>query len=127
MPLLILREGKIIDSASIVPQEKIENVTGSRELNAVYQNTTGKNLTVQVTLHCTTSAADDEALGRGLIGDSQYILFGVSTVGIPWPAVGAARLRAVLPLIVAPNKYYQIWKSITGTGFVSVDQWYEMY
>ncbi len=121
MSLLVIQEGKIYDSASIVPIIHIDDLTASRQLVANYTNTTGKTMYVNVTVLLNTPLNTDIATLTANINGVTMAATGLYT------GVAGHYHYSSLTLTVRPGDVYKFQSNIFGTGSVVLWKWMESY
>lgn len=105
------------------PNATVENLpvdqTASRAMNTTYQNTTGRPLRVQVTLHCDTGTTGTSARGDLYVGsaadptaDAANIAgsFGIANISTSIEIVG------IVEVVVPVNYYYHMKANAAGIG-----------
>jgi hypothetical protein len=95
-------------------------VPAQRNFNVIYQNTTGKNLFVNVTVSCWVTVVGGYAGGLLQLLDSNV----ESTGGWDVTASLDNRINAALLIIVPPGGRYRLL-SDTLNGAVQLHSWYE--
>lgn len=110
-----------------VPFSERTRVTGSRALDTVYQNTSGKFMHVDVTLICRINAAGVEyAWGNVYIDDDNPPVVPSQKLGY-YSLTNNQIGNQMVPVtfIVPPNYYYEIEVDVSANGVVTIAEWSE--
>jgi len=121
----VIEDGRITDSASIVPISHVDDVTASRAIDGtVYTNTTGRTIYLFVSI----------VLGILAIGDYAQINIYVNSLnkgGVRVQPIGGASpigyFGHIIPQAVPPGATYRFVTAVTGTGTVTKNIWTESY
>ena len=102
------------------------DVTGTRALDTIYQNTSGKTMMVLITVRATVGIEDvvSRVTGRVGVDTPPTDDFGV-VENTGQHDVGSTAIEGVITLIV-PNNYYYTAVSTGTTGGVSKELWIEI-
>ncbi len=99
------------------PITNVLDVTATRSLNTIFQNTTGKTMTVLVTIGGSNSGGIFFS-ATALVGAANPPTMNLGNIG----ATGNGNAQGMLTLIVLPGYYYKV-AATAGT----IDKWIECY
>jgi hypothetical protein len=104
-----------------------QDVTASRAVDTVYQNTTGKPMWVAVTVR------PQKVEGGGSVsyyirtdGDNPPVTQ-VAQAGRPLVANESGSIYTTMTVVVLPGYYYQLFADVTGSITPAVTRWFEWY
>jgi len=102
----------------------IDDVTASRALDTVYQNTQGRPILCIVTVRCIGNANNDTAFADAMVGETSPPAVSQGRCG---NTGGPARSNYhSISFTVPDNEYYEIESSVGGTGTISKTSWVEI-
>jgi len=104
-----------------------DDVTASRTINTVYQNTKGRTLFVGIMANVTTGNAGEQAL---LIGDTDSATPPTVTAiytGIVSSLAQNPQNKVFGFMVVLPGNYYRARSAITGAATCTLVKWMEWY
>jgi len=101
--------------------------TGSRALDAVYQNTTGVTLYVSVVIDVVTGNAGETARATAFTDAATPPTEVVAQAGIKSSIAINPQHTVGLFVVVLPGNYYKVGRNISGAASATLTKWVEWY
>ena len=102
----------------------ISDVTATRDLATIYQNTSGRPLLCVVTLHCSQALADETAYADAYVEDATPPTVIVGRDGLY--GKGPADIYCILSFLVPNGNYYKLEDTSSGGAAVVKHRWIEV-